>query len=141
VIGAIAALELGAPLAWPRRRGNIVCDVTLGDAMATTRAFAGAAKVVTLTLINQRVVANYLDTRGVVAEYEDKHGRFTVTLSSQGPHAIRDVLTEILHVSAETAGGVRIIPASAGLRELRTHGCKDCGVWVTDANDPWTTST
>jgi aerobic carbon-monoxide dehydrogenase large subunit len=77
VIGAIAALELGAPLAWPRRRGNIVCDVTLGDAMATTRAFAGAAKVVTLTLINQRVVANYLDTRGVVAEYDDKHGRFT----------------------------------------------------------------
>jgi hypothetical protein len=35
VIGAIAALELGAPLAWPRRRGNIVCDVTLGDAMAS----------------------------------------------------------------------------------------------------------
>ena len=62
MIGAIAALELGAPLAWPRRRGNIVCDVTLGDAMATTRAFAGAAKVVTLTLINQRVVANYLET-------------------------------------------------------------------------------
>ena len=111
VIGAIAALAPNAPLVWPRRRGNIVCDVTLGDATATTRAFAGAAKVVKLTLINQRVVANYLDTRGVVAEYDPTHGRFTLTLSSQGPHAIRDVLTEILHVPVEK---LRVVTPDVG---------------------------
>jgi hypothetical protein len=31
----------------------------------------------------------------------------------------------------------RTIPASAGFRELQTFGCKDCGVWVTEATDSW----
>jgi aerobic carbon-monoxide dehydrogenase large subunit len=111
VIGAVAALKPGAPLVWPQSRDNIVCDVTLGDATATTQAFARAAKVASLTLVNQRVVANYLDTRGVVAEYDAAHGRFTLTLSSQGPHAIRDVLTEILHVPA---GKIHVITPDVG---------------------------
>ena len=29
----------------------------------------------------------------------------------------------------------RTIPSSPGLREMQTYGCKDCGVWVTVAND------
>ena len=45
-----------------------------------------AAKIVSLTLVNQRLVTNYLDTRGVVAEYHAADDRLTLTLSSQGPH-------------------------------------------------------
>ncbi len=33
----------------------------------------------------------------------------------------------------------RTIPASAGFRELRTFGCRSCGVWVTEGEDPWAT--
>jgi aerobic carbon-monoxide dehydrogenase large subunit len=58
-------------------------------------------KVVSLTLFNQRVVANYLDTRGVVANYDAADERLTLTLSSQGPHAIRDVLLQVLQLPAE----------------------------------------
>ncbi|MGD0024918.1 MAG: molybdopterin cofactor-binding domain-containing protein, partial [Xanthobacteraceae bacterium] len=94
-IGAAEAIKAGAPLVWPQRQGNIAFAATLGDAAATSRAFAAAAKVVSLTLINQRLVANYLDTRGVVAEYDSGRERITLTLSSQGPHAIRDALAEI----------------------------------------------
>ena len=46
-------------------------------------------------------MTNYLDTRGVVAECHAADDRLTLTLSSQGPHVIRDVLAAILHVPAE----------------------------------------
>jgi hypothetical protein len=30
----------------------------------------------------------------------------------------------------------RIVPASPGSSELRTYGCKECGVWVTEGSTP-----
>src|SRR5262245_38129551 len=91
-IGASAALEAGAPLVWPAMRSNLCFEVALGDQDKAARAFAMAARTVSLTLVNQRVVANYLDTRGVIAEYDGGSDRLTLTLSSQGSHAVRDVL-------------------------------------------------
>jgi carbon-monoxide dehydrogenase large subunit len=93
VIGAAAALEQDAPLVWPTTiamHGNLAFETELGDAKATARAFATAPRTVSLTLVNQRLVTNYLDTRGVVAEYDGE--RITLTLSSQGSHAVRDAL-------------------------------------------------
>jgi carbon-monoxide dehydrogenase large subunit len=101
VMGATEALELGAPLVWPQHPDNVVFDLALGDKAATERAFAGAAKIVSLKLVNQRLVANYLDTRGVVADYDASDERLTLTLSSQGPHAIRDTLLQVLKLPAE----------------------------------------
>jgi xanthine dehydrogenase molybdopterin-binding subunit B len=75
------------------------------------RAFAEAAKIVSLKLVNQGVMTNYLDTRGIIAEYEAAHDRLTLTLSSQAPHAIRDVLAEVLHVSTQT---LRVITPDVG---------------------------
>ena len=93
VVGAAAALAPDAPSVWPSTitpRGNLAFETELGDAQATARTFAKAARTVSLMLVNQRLVANYLDTRGVVAEYDG--ARTTLTLSSQGSHAVRDVL-------------------------------------------------
>jgi aerobic carbon-monoxide dehydrogenase large subunit len=101
VIDATEAIQPTAPLVWPQHRNNVVFDLTLGDKAATDRAFAEAAKIISLTLANQRVVANYLDTRGVVAEHDPAHDRLTLTLSSQGPHAIRDVLLQVLRLPPE----------------------------------------
>jgi len=98
VVGIDAAIKPHAPRVWPRRRDNVAFDVAIGDKATTARALAQAAKVVSLTVVNQRLVTNYLDTRGVVAQYDPASERFTLTLSSQGPHAIRDVLAGILHV-------------------------------------------
>jgi aerobic carbon-monoxide dehydrogenase large subunit len=90
VTGAIAALKKGAAQVWPDRPGNLAFEVAVGDAAATKDAFAKAAKVVELTIVNQRLVTNYLDTRGVVAEFDGN--RYTLTLSSQGSHIIRDII-------------------------------------------------
>ncbi len=90
VIGAIAALAPGAPRVWGDRPGNLAFETELGDAAATKAAFAQAARAVELTIVNQRLVTNYMDTRGVIAEYDGN--RFTLTLGSQGSHIIRDII-------------------------------------------------
>src|SRR5215471_11612935 len=90
VIGAVAALKPGAPQVWADRPGNLAFETTAGDAAATKAAFAKAARVVELTIVNQRLVTNYLDTRGVIAEFDGD--RYTLTLGSQGSHVIRDII-------------------------------------------------
>jgi aerobic carbon-monoxide dehydrogenase large subunit len=90
VIGAVAALRPGASQVWENRPGNLAFETEAGDARATKDAFARAAKVVELVVVNQRLVTNYLDTRGVVAEYNGE--RYTLTVSSQASNIIRDII-------------------------------------------------
>jgi len=33
-------------------------------------------------------------------------------------------------------GVTRTVPASRGYSELRTYGCRECGVWVTEGRAP-----
>jgi aerobic carbon-monoxide dehydrogenase large subunit len=94
VIGAIAALANGAPQVWPDRPGNLAFEKDMGDARATEEIFAKAARTVSLTIINQRLVTNYMDTRGVIAEFDGE--RYTLTLGSQGSHIIRDIICGVL---------------------------------------------
>ncbi len=115
VIGAAAALQSDAPPVWPAikaARGNLAFETTLGDAEATRRAFARAARTASLTLVNQRLVTNYLDTRGVVAEYDARADRVTLTLSSQGSHSIRDVLcADVLGIAPDK---LRVVTPDVG---------------------------
>ncbi|MEJ2626683.1 MAG: xanthine dehydrogenase family protein molybdopterin-binding subunit, partial [Pseudolabrys sp.] len=89
IVGAVDALKDGAVSAW-EGQGNLAYETEEGDAAATRRAFAQAARVIETTIVNQRLVTNYMDTRGVVAEYDGN--RYTLTLGSQGSHMIRDVI-------------------------------------------------
>ena len=89
VIGAMDALKPGAPQVWPDRP-NLSFETTMGDEAATKAALAGASRVVTTNIVNQRVVTNYMDTRGVLAEFDGE--RYTLTCSSQGAHIIRDII-------------------------------------------------
>jgi len=112
VIGAEAALAPGAPPVWPKIRGNLAFEATLGDAKATARAFAMAAHTVSLALVNQRLVANFLDTRGVIAEYDAPSDRLTLTLGSQGSHIVRDVLcAQVLKIPPEK---LRVVTPDVG---------------------------
>jgi carbon-monoxide dehydrogenase large subunit len=112
VVDMVRAAAPDAPPVWPDRPGNVAFETSLGDKARTERAFAGAAHVVTLELVNPRAVANYLDTRGVVAEYDAPSDRLTLTLSSQGPHAIRDVLCgAVLNIAPEK---MRVVTPDVG---------------------------
>jgi carbon-monoxide dehydrogenase large subunit len=112
VIDAVSALKPGAPLVWPDKPGNLVFEKGVGDKEKTDKAFVEAAKTVSLTIVNQRLVTNYLDTRAVVAEYDESKDRFTLTLGSQGPHRIRDILCKfILNIPPEK---MRVINPDTG---------------------------
>jgi aerobic carbon-monoxide dehydrogenase large subunit len=112
VVDMKRAVEPGVPQVWPNRPGNVCFEASIGDKRKTERAFAQAARVVTLELVNPRVVTNYLDTRGVVAEYDAGNDRLTLTLSSQGPHAIRDVLCDaVLNIPAQK---MRVVTPEVG---------------------------
>jgi aerobic carbon-monoxide dehydrogenase large subunit len=113
VVGALDAVKPGAPPVWPGHAGNVAFKMTLGEERATADAFASAAKTVSLSIVNQRLVTNFMDTRAVVAEYDAASDRLTLTLGSQGSHLVRDILAnavlkiapEKLHVVTPDVGG------------------------------------
>jgi carbon-monoxide dehydrogenase large subunit len=110
VIGAIGALAPDAPKVWPH--GNLVFETRMGNAEATARAFASAVRTVSLSIVNQRLAANYLDTRGVVAEYDQAADHLTLTLSSQGSHIVRDVLcNDVLKIAPDK---MRVVTPDVG---------------------------
>jgi carbon-monoxide dehydrogenase large subunit len=112
VVGAEAALADGAPLVWPDRAGNLAFEVSFGDRRKTEAAFAKAARVVNVKLVNQRLVTNYIDTRGVIAEYDPGRDHYTLTLGSQGSHAIRDIIgVQVMGLAPEQ---MRVITPDVG---------------------------
>jgi len=112
VVRAVDALKSGAPPVWPARPGNVAFTMTLGDEKATARALAAAARTVSLAVVNQRLVANFLDTRAVVAEYDAATDRLTLTLGSQGSHFIRDLLSaHVLKIAPEK---LRVVTPDVG---------------------------
>jgi aerobic carbon-monoxide dehydrogenase large subunit len=102
----------GAPPVATDRTGNLAYEMTLGNHDGLDAAFAGARHQVAITLINQRLVTNYLDTRGVVAEYDSSRDRITLTLGSQGAHSVRAMLAD--HVLKIPQDKLRVITPDVG---------------------------
>ncbi len=84
------AIADGAPQLYSKAPGNVAYDAHIGDKAKADAVFAGAAHVVTLTIVNPRVVANFMEPRSAVGEYDDASGRYTLHVSSQGVHGLRD---------------------------------------------------
>lgn len=111
-IGLEAAGKPSAPPVWPEVPGNVAFDSDAGDKAATDAAFTRAARTVALTIVNNRLVTNYLEPRACLAEYDSASGHWTVTLGSQGSHGMRDLLAKaILKVDPSR---VRVITRDVG---------------------------
>src|SRR4029077_13483063 len=96
VVGTYEAAQPGAPLVHDHLKNNIVFDWHMGDRAATDAAFAKAHKVVTLRLVNQRLIVNSMEPRGAICEYDAKDDRSTLWVSSQGVHMIRPVVADMI---------------------------------------------
>ena len=108
------ALAPGAPQLFDHIPGNLVFDWDndMGDATATDEAFARAAHVVTLDLVNNRLVANSMEPRNALAEYDPVTGRSTLYTGTQGAHFVRDPLADaILKIGKEK---LRVISPNVG---------------------------
>ncbi len=88
---------------------NRVAETRYGDREATAQAFAGAAHVVKLAIVNQRLAAFTLEPRSVLACIED--GRLTVRMSTQMPSAVRGAVSALLDLKPEQ---VRVVVGDVG---------------------------
>ena len=102
------ALAPNAPLLC-ENNDNIVAETRYGDAQKAQEAFAQAAHVVSLQIINQRVVALTLEPRSVQAYIEED--RLVVRMSSQMPTALRTQVSDLFNISAEN---IRVIVGDVG---------------------------
>lgn len=89
---------------------NLCFDFAMGDRGAVDAAFAAAARTARVELVNNRVVANPMEPRAVVAEIGDD-GRYHLTIPSQGPFFSKSQLTGMLDIPAEK---LRVITRQAG---------------------------
>src|SRR5262249_37182653 len=114
VVEARAAIEPGAPQLFDHIPRNIVFDWDNDrcDFAATEAAFARATRVTTIEIVNNRIVANSMEPRNAIGDYEAATGRSTLYTGSQGPHFVRDTLAEA--VLKEPEGKVRTITPKGG---------------------------
>jgi len=97
VVTAEAAARDDAPLLYDEVPGNIALDYHYGDAEAVEAAFAAAAHITRLQLVNSRLVVNAMVPRAALASYAD--GRFTLYVGSQGVFGMRANIAEALGVA------------------------------------------
>ena len=99
VVSAEEAARDGAPLLYDDVPGNLALDFHYGDGAAVNAAFAAAAHVTRLKLVNSRLVVAAMEPRAALAAYDGD--RFTFYVGSQGVFGMRANLAEALGVRAE----------------------------------------
>ncbi|MBK1657197.1 xanthine dehydrogenase family protein molybdopterin-binding subunit [Paracraurococcus ruber] len=93
VVDSRAALAAGAPQLWPQAPGNRAFRFERGDRAATEAAFAKAARIIELDLVNHRVHAAPIEPRGAIATWDGR--RFDLEFSGMGVHGIRRQLATV----------------------------------------------
>src|SRR5258708_33862893 len=91
-IGVVNAVKKDAPQVWPDHPGNVLFDVPIGDKQATEAAFAKAHAVAEISVVNPRVVTNFMETRAAVCEYAAKRDHLTLTAGSQARHPLPEII-------------------------------------------------
>ncbi|MBX6368391.1 MAG: xanthine dehydrogenase family protein molybdopterin-binding subunit [Rhodospirillales bacterium] len=99
VVDTREAIKDGAPQIWPEAKNNTCFDWHLGDKDAVDKAFAKAAHVTKLDLVNNRLVPNAMEPRAAIGEYDVATGEHTLWTTSQNPHVIRLLMGAfVLHI-------------------------------------------
>jgi len=86
------AIKDGAPQLFDDVPNNIPFDWELGDKAKTDAAFSSAEHVTTIEFTNQRLIANAIEPRCSIGEYEDATEQYTLYTTSQNPHVTRLLL-------------------------------------------------
>ncbi len=106
-----AAAQPGAPQVFAKAPNNTAYDNHIGDKSAVDAVFAKAKHVVSVRIVNPRVVANYMEPRGAVAEYDASADHLTLNVGSQGVHSMQGMIAKILGVELAK---LRVITTDVG---------------------------
>src|SRR5271157_5868532 len=112
VVDVEAAIRPGAAQVYAQAPGNVAYDGHIGDKVRTDAIFEKAAHVARVKVVNQRVVANYMEARAAVAEYDAGADRVTLRLGSQGVHAMRKIVAGGILKTPEEK--LRVVTADVG---------------------------
>ena len=113
VVDTRGATQAGVPRVWDHIAGNQCFDIGAGsDKAVVDAAIARAAHVTRLELINNRVIANPIEPRAALADFDSVSGRSTLYTPSQGPHFIHGQVAEtVLKIGKDQ---LRVISGNVG---------------------------
>ncbi len=74
---------------------NTIYEWSLGDAKAVDAAFAAATHVTRLDIVNNRLIANAIEPRVALAEYDPGNDQLTLWNTTQNPHVSRLVIAAL----------------------------------------------
>ena len=98
VTGAEDATKPGAPLLYDHIPNNVALDYHSGDDAALDVAFAKAAHVTRLAIVNTRLAVVAMEPRAALASYDKTTQRFTIEVPTQGVAGNRTSLAKTLNV-------------------------------------------
>ncbi len=93
VVNCVDALKPGAPQIHDQAPGNKCYTWALGDKAAVDTAFAKAAHVTKLDIVNNRLIPNAIEPRAAVASYTRADESYTLYVANQNPHVERLLMT------------------------------------------------
>ena len=91
---------------------NLAFDWELGDSNAVKKAAALSAHQIPLTIYNNRLAPNAMETRCLNAYYDERDDRFTLYIASQNPHGLRMTLSAVIGLAPEHK--LRVISEDVG---------------------------
>jgi carbon-monoxide dehydrogenase large subunit len=111
VTDAAEAVKPGAPQLYDHIPNNVALDYHYGDTARIDAAFASAAHVTRLDLVNTRVAVVSMEPRVAIGAYDKASERYTIQVPTQGVSGNKATLAKILNVPADK---VRILTANVG---------------------------
>ncbi len=106
IVDAVDAARADVPKHWEPayspEYGNIAAIYRVGDPAAVDAAFAAAHRVVSIRIVNNRVVSNPIEPKAVVARYDAATQSYTLWCPTQNTHLMLAQLAEsVLKVPKE----------------------------------------
>src|SRR5712672_3249746 len=98
VTEAEEAAKPGAPQLYDHIPNNVALDYHYGDAAKVDAAFAGAAHVTRIDIVNTRVAVVSMEPRVALASYDKATERFTIRVPTQGVSGNTVTFAKILNV-------------------------------------------
>jgi carbon-monoxide dehydrogenase large subunit len=112
VVDLAHAQDEDAPQLHPEAPRNTIFNWSLGDQGAAEAALARAAKVVSLDIVNSRLVPNAMEPRAAIGSYDPAEEHFTLYNTTQNPHVARLVLAAFVGIAPENK--LRVIAPDVG---------------------------
>jgi carbon-monoxide dehydrogenase large subunit len=111
-VDTATAANPGQPQIHDAAPNNTVFNWHVGDKASTDAAFAGAAHVTKLDLVNNRLIPNAMEPRAAIGEYDSGTDAITLYTTSQNPHVARLVLSAFIGLAPEHK--LRVIAPDVG---------------------------